>query len=162
MPVPTAHYIAGMRRLAAGVTIVTTGLGELRAGLTATSVCSLTAEPPRLLVCVHRDADTHDIILQSRVFAVNVLMSSQRELADHFGRRDTSPALDKFVLGEWTRGSTGAPVLLGAAANFECGLVEAVEASTHTILIGEIEAARFDEGASALVYHDRTYHRLPG
>jgi flavin reductase len=162
VPVPTAHYIAGMRRLAAGVTIVTTGLGELRAGLTATSVCSLTAEPPRLLVCVHRDADTHDIILQSRVFAVNVLVSSQRELADHFGRRDTSPALDKFASGEWARGSTGAPVLLGAAANFECGLVEAVEASTHTILIGEIEAARFDEGASALVYHDRTYHRLPG
>jgi flavin reductase (DIM6/NTAB) family NADH-FMN oxidoreductase RutF len=162
VPVPTAHYIAGMRRLAAGVTIVTTGLGELRAGLTATSVCSLTAEPPRLLVCVHRDADTHDIILQSRVFAVNVLVSSQRELADHFGRRDTSPALDKFVVGEWARGSTGAPVLLGAAANFECVLVEAVEASTHTILIGEIEEARFDEGASALVYHDRTYHRLPG
>ena len=63
-----------MRRLAAGVTIVTTGLGEQRAGLTATSVSSLTAEPPRLLVCIHRDADTHALILRSRAFAVNVLV----------------------------------------------------------------------------------------
>ena len=60
--VPTADYTAGMRRLAGGVTIVTTRLGEARAGLTATSVCSLTAEPPRLLACVHREADAHGLI----------------------------------------------------------------------------------------------------
>ena len=65
MPVATADFIAGMRRLAAGVTIVTANQGELRAGLTATSVCSLTAKPPRLLACVHRDADAHDMILDS-------------------------------------------------------------------------------------------------
>jgi flavin reductase len=58
-----------MRRLAGGVTIVTTRLGEDLAGLTATSVCSLTAEPPRLLACVHREADAHDLTLESRVFA---------------------------------------------------------------------------------------------
>ena len=73
MPVATADFIAGMRRLAAGVTIVTASQGELRAGLTATSVCSLTAEPPRLLACVHREADAHDMILASGRFAVNVL-----------------------------------------------------------------------------------------
>ena len=73
MPVPTDDYIAGMRRLAAGVTIVTARLGEVRAGLTATSVCSLTADPPGLLACVHREADAHALILESGRFAVNVL-----------------------------------------------------------------------------------------
>ena len=162
MPVPTADFIAGMRRLAAGVTIVTTRLDEIRAGLTATSVCSLTAEPPRLLVCVHRDADAHNIVLQSRLFAVNVLTPAQREIADHFGGRDESHGPGRFALGNWVPGATGAPLLAGAAASFECALVEAVAASTHSVFIGEVEAARFDEHAPALAYHDRTYHALGG
>lgn len=162
MSVPPSHFIAGMRRLAAGVTIVTSGLGDLRAGLTATSVCSLTVEPPRLLVCINRDADAHALILRSRAFAINVLVPSQRELAVQFGRRDAGLLADKFSLGEWVRGSTGAPVLSGAAASFECGLVEALEASTHSIFIGDVKAAHFDQQAEALVYHDRAYHGLPG
>ena len=151
-----------MRRLAAGVTIVTTGLDGQRAGLTATSVSSLTAEPPRLLVCIHRDADTHTLILRSRAFAVNVLVPAQRALAVHFGRRDATQRGDKFARGAWVRGSTGVPVLSGAAASFECGLVQAVEAGTHSIFIGEVEATHFGEQSQALIYHDRTYHRLPG
>lgn len=160
MPVATADFIAGMRRLAAGVTIVTASQGELRAGLTATSVCSLTAEPPRLLACVHRDADAHDMILASGRFAVNILTPADQELADHFGGRDDSHGPARFVLGRWHSGVTGLPLLADAVAVFECRLVESVGASTHSILIGEVEAVRYDQGAGALVYHDHTYHRL--
>jgi flavin reductase (DIM6/NTAB) family NADH-FMN oxidoreductase RutF len=151
-----------MRRLAGGVTIVTTRLGDVRAGLTATSVCSLTAEPPRLLACVHREADAHGLILESRVFAVNVLAPAHQELADHFGGRDDSHGPARFTLGRWRSGATGAPVLADAAASFECRLVEAVAAGTHTIFVGEVEAAVSRDGAEALVYHDRAYHRLTG
>jgi flavin reductase (DIM6/NTAB) family NADH-FMN oxidoreductase RutF len=162
LPVPTADYIAGMRRLAAGVTIVTARLGEVRAGLTATSVCSLTAEPPRLLACVHRDADAHGLILASRLFAVNLLTPDHQALSDHFGGRDDCHGPDRFTVGAWEVGSTGLPVLTDAAACFECRLVEAVEASTHSILIGEVVALRHSERAGALAYLDRAYHRLPG
>ena len=162
MTVPTADYIAGMRRLAAGVTIVTARQGETRAGLTATSVCSLTAEPPRLLACVHRDADAHGLILASRLFAVNLLTPSHQALSDHFGGRDDSHGPNRFSLGAWQTGVTGLPVLADAAAVFECRLVETVAASSHSILIGEVVALRYEEGAAALVYHDRAYHRLPG
>lgn len=162
MPVPTADFIAGMRRLAGGVTIVTARLGDVRAGLTATSVCSLTAEPPRLLACVHRDADAHDLIIASGYFALNVLTRSQQGLADHFGGRDTSHGPSRFSEGRWVTGTTGLPVLVDAAATFECRLTETLAASTHTIFIGEVEALQTVEGASGLVYHDRTYHRLDG
>lgn len=162
MPVPTADFIAGMRRLAGGVTIVTARLGDVRAGLTATSVCSLTAEPPRLLACVHRDADAHDLIIASGYFALNVLTRSQQGLADHFGGRDTSHGPSRFAEGHWVAGETGVPLLVGAAASFECRLTETLAASTHTIFIGEVEALQTVEGASGLVYHDRTYHRLDG
>jgi flavin reductase (DIM6/NTAB) family NADH-FMN oxidoreductase RutF len=162
LPVSSADFIAGMRRHAAGVTIVTTRLGGIRAGLTATSVCSITAEPPRLLVCVQRDADAHDIVLRSRLFAVNVLTPAQRAIADRFGGLDESRGPSRFALGDWMPGITGAPLLAGAAASFECALVETVAASTHSVFIGQVEAARFDEHAPALAYHDRTYHALGG
>ena len=160
MPVPTADYIAGMRRLAAGVTIVTAGAGDLRAGLTATSVCSLTAAPPQLLACVHREADAHDLILRSRRFAVNLLKPEHRPLSDHFGGRDESHGPERFTIGAWGQGVTGLPVLADAAAVFECRLVEHVAASSHSILIGEVEALRHDPAAAALVYHDRAYHAV--
>ena len=160
MPVPTADYTAGMRRLAAGVTIVTSRQGELRAGLTATSVCSLTAEPPRLLACIHRDADAHGLIVLSRRFAVNVLTPEQLGLSEHFGGRDDSHGPARFAVGPWQVGRTGMPVLADAAAVFECRVVEVATASTHTIFIGEVEAAAYRENAPALVYHDCEYHRL--
>jgi flavin reductase (DIM6/NTAB) family NADH-FMN oxidoreductase RutF len=151
-----------MRRLAGGVAIVTTRLGEVRAGLTATSVCSLTAEPPRLLVCVHREADAHDLIHGSRVFAVNVLGPAHRELADRFGGREDSHGPSRFALGCWRSGAGGVPILADAAASFQCHLVEAVAAGTHTIFIGEVEAVVGQDGADGLVYHDRAYRRLAG
>ena len=160
MPVATADYLAGMRRLAAGVAIVTTQHGEVRAGLTATSVCSLSAEPPRLLACVHHRTDAHDLILAARCFAVNLLGPEQQALAEHFGGRDGSRGPARFGLGRWVAGSTGMPVLSDAAAVLECRLVEAIPAGTHSILIGEVEAVRDDKRAGALVHHDRAYHRL--
>jgi flavin reductase (DIM6/NTAB) family NADH-FMN oxidoreductase RutF len=160
LPVATADYLAGMRRLAAGVAIVTTQHGEVRAGLTATSVCSLNAEPPRLLACVHHRADAHDLILASRAFAVNLLGPGQRSLAEHFGGRGNSRGPARFGLGRWAAGATGVPVLSDAAAVLECRLVEAIPAGTHSILIGEVEVVRDDKQAGALVHHDRGYYRL--
>ena len=160
MPVATADYLAGMRRLAAGVAIVTTRHGDVRAGLTATSVCSLTAEPPRLIACVHHRADAHDLILAAGAFAVNLLRPEHGKLADHFGGRDGSRGPARFGLGSWAGGATGMPVLEDAAAVFECRLIDAVAASTHSIFIGEVIAVRHDLRAAALIYLDRTYHRI--
>jgi len=161
LPVATADFIAGMRRLAAGVTIVTSRQGELRAGLTATSVCSLTAEPPRLLACVNRNSDAHDVILASGRFAVNILDPTDQALAEHFGGKDGSRGPARFGLGRWHSGAAGVPVLANAAAVFECLLVESIATGTHSILIGEVETVRGDQRAGALIYHDRDYHRLP-
>ncbi len=162
MHVATADFLAGMRRLAAGVAIITTRHGDVRAGLTATSLCSLTAEPPRLLACIHRRADAHDLILSSRRFAVNLLGPGQQALADHFGGRDDSHGPGRFGLGLWIAGSSGMPVLADAAAVLECRLVDAVPTGTHSIMIGEVDTVRDDAHAGALVYHDRSYHRLDG
>ena len=100
--------------------------------------------------------------MASELFAVNVLTPAHQALSDHFGGRDDSHGPARFSLGAWDVGCTGLPVLTDAAAVFECRLVEAVAASTHSILIGEVVALRHEENAAALVYHDRAYHRLKG
>ncbi len=161
MPVATEDYIAGMRRFAAGVTIVTTRLDGTPAGLTATSVCSLTAAPPRLLACVQRDADAHAGISGSGLFAVNLLGPGHRALADRFGGREEVSGAERFAAGTWLEGATGVPLLADAVASFECRLIETVAAGTHDIFIGEVEAIRHGGGAAdALLYHDRGFARL--
>ena len=117
MPVATADFLAGMRRLAGGVTIVTARLGDLRAGLTATSVCSLTAEPPQLLACVHRDADAHGLILESGYFAVNVLTGSSRIWPTISVAATGAMARRVSSAGHWVDGATGVPVLVDAGGH---------------------------------------------
>lgn len=159
MAVSIDAYLAGMRRLAAGVTIVTTAHEGIWAGLTATSVCALTAEPPRLLTCIQRDSDAHDLIARSRRFVVNVLTTWHQDLSERFGGREDSFGPERFAAGEWLEGRSGAPLLIGAASAFECTLCEQVAASTHSIFIGEVEGVTLSDG-EPLVYHERAYHRL--
>lgn len=160
MPVDTEDYIAGMRRLAAGVTIVTTRLDGVPAGLTATSVCSLTASPPRLLACIQRDADAYAVITDSGLFAINLLSTAHQALADRFGGRDDISGAERFTAGAWTPGETGVPLLVDALASFECRLIETVAAGTHDIFIGEVEVVQFGDGSDGLLYHDRRFARL--
>ena len=80
-------FIDGMRRLAAGVTIVTTGVSPHRFGLTATAVTSVSADPPTLLACINRDSDSFGPIIRNGRFAVNLLGPGHQELAGRFGGR---------------------------------------------------------------------------
>ena len=146
-----------MRRLAASVCLITT-LNEdgSRNGLTATAVCSLSASPPTLLCCLNRSSNSFAAIEKAGLFAVNVLSTDDRAIADHFA---TSLAgSDKFGLGEWTTLDTGAPVLASAIAAFDCKLVNVVAVGTHGVLIGEVQAlALHPEGVKPLLYVDGAY-----
>ena len=70
-----------MRYMAGAVTIVTTGDKEDRRGLTATAICSLSADPPRILACINRGGLTHEMIVKSRRLGINLLTCFHRELA---------------------------------------------------------------------------------
>ena len=142
----------GMRRLAAGVTIITTMHDGERHGLTATAVTSLTTEPPQLLVCVNRTAAAHDLIHRGARLCVNVLAQEHRALAARFAGIDGVHGSERFLEGEWTRLKTGAPVLADAIASFDCEVAETVDVATHTIFIGRVVEVRAREDGDALVY----------
>ena len=148
--VDAEQFKLGMRQLTSGVTIVTTAIGEERRGLTATAVCSLSAEPPTLLACVNREAGALDPTLQSRVFCVNLLASHHKNLAAVFASSDRSK--ERFDTGDWGILETGAPVLMDSLASFDCILGQTMKADTHTVLAGRVQAIRTDPDLEPLLY----------
>ena len=148
----------GMRRLASGVSLIATRHEGEPHGLLATSVTSLSAEPPSLLVCINRSAQGHGPLHRSGIFAVNVLARHHRDLAESFA--SSSRRHERFRVGEWAEG-TGAPVLVDALTSFECRIDRAIDYGTHTIVIGIIDRVRLGEGdTEPLLYFDGAFGLL--
>ncbi|GGF86755.1 flavin reductase [Azorhizobium oxalatiphilum] len=162
-PSPSALAFRGaMRKLAGAVSLVTTGTGESRTGLTATSVSSLSVDPPTLIVCVNRSASARDTLLDARHFAINVLRPHHTPLADRFAGRTGEQGAERFSGTQWTQIETGAPVLADALAVFDCELEEVITRHSHLILLGRVVAARITENADPLLYWSGAYRTLEG
>ena len=158
MSIDAAAFKRGMRHLAASVTLITTRHGDLRGGLTATAVCSVSAEPPQILVCVNKTASAHDHIGESGFFCINILSPGHRKIAERFAGMDGVEGDDRFCdMGDWSSLTTGAPVLKGCPVSFDCKLVTRVAAGTHTVYIGEIVDVALDPTATPLLYADGAF-----
>ena len=150
-----------MRQLSAAVTVVTTGTSaEDRAGLTATAVCSVCAEPPQLLVCVNRSSEAGAIVRRLGFFCVNVLSHEQIHIAKRFSGMDGSPRAERFALGAWGTLQSGAPALEECLANFDCVIEQYIEAGTHVILIGRIVSIAVNTGLEPLAFVDGQFLAL--
>ena len=154
--VASKSFVRAMRGAASGVNVVTTDGTAGRFGLTVSAFSSVSAEPPMVLVCVNRRSPACAAIRQNRAFCVNVLSTSQRDLADTFAGIAASGKPYDFASGSWTRSRTGAPLLNGGVANFDCSLGSAIDAGTHTIFVGIVKAVEHSN-ASPLLYADRSY-----
>jgi flavin reductase (DIM6/NTAB) family NADH-FMN oxidoreductase RutF len=138
-----------------GVTVVTTRLADGRAcGLTVNAFCSVSLEPPLVLVCVERGADSHTCISAAGYFAVNVLGAEKGESLSR--RFATFGVDDKFDGIAYSEAITGAPVLQAAIAWADCLLREAYAGGDHTIFLGEVVAADAADG-TPLVYYRGGY-----
>ena len=146
----------GMRRLASGVSLVTTAHKGMRFGLIATSVSSVSAEPPTLLVCVNRASSSHEPLTVAGSFCVNLLSVDHDQIARRFsssGERDK-----RFQIGDWRTLETGAPALAGSLASFDCDVVHRVEISSHTVFFGEVRSLElWSEHRAPLVYVNGQY-----
>lgn len=158
--VDPAAFRAGMREFAAGVTLITTGTGAERRGLTATAVCSMSVDPPSLIACVQVTAAAHPEILRSGRFAVNVLAADQEALARRFAGMTGVHGAERFEEGNWTTLATGVPVLADAVTAFDCEVISAIDRGTHTLFIGGVKAARTDADRASLVYRASAFTTL--
>ncbi|WP_422097111.1 flavin reductase family protein [Variovorax sp.] len=141
--VGASDFRRAMRCLVGAVTVVTSTDGQTPVGLTATAVTSFSAEPARILACVNLQGSSFRTIAQSRRMAVNLLALDQSALALAFSRQ--GEAGERFDPAHWETLVTGAPVLRGALAVFDCVVDEMMVAHSHAMLIGEVKAARITD-----------------
>lgn len=149
----------GMRRLAAGVSLVTTRDEQgYPHGMIATSVTSVCLTPPSLLTCINKTASSHDALARAGIFCVNLLAEDADDIALRFS---SSKFRDSRFAGDiWSKLETGAPSLDSAIASFDCRVSNSIEASSHTIFIGEVVAVRLPQQTTApLLYLDGAFAR---
>lgn len=153
-------YRDAMARLGAAVSVVTTDGPAGRTGFTASAVCSVTDEPPTLLVCLNRASGIAPVFKANGVLCVNVLSAAHQALSTLFGGKVVGGTDTRFGAAEWSVLSTGAPVLEGAVVSFDCRIVQTTEVGTHTVLFCEIEGLQSGVLHEGLIYFGRAYHRI--
>ena len=147
-------FLEGMSRAASSVSAVTTGGESGNAGVTVSSMCSVSAEPPMLLVCIHHQSPACQAIRNNGVFCVNMLRHDQSSISDLFAGRSDKP--NKFLDADWSKGLTGAPKLKNSLVNFDCHLVAEYRAGSHFVFIGGVAEINISEG-KPLLYGSRLY-----
>ena len=149
------------RRHATTVVIVTyfDGAGQ-PCGMTATSMCSLSASPPSLLVSIYRLPRAHTEISARGRFGVNLLSVGQRSVALHCSRSGTDKRLrDGWLATDVADDAT--PRLLGSLAHLECEVGTSFEAYSHSVFVGLIEDVWLNPvDAPPLLYHGGSYSQL--
>ena len=153
---PADDFRLAMRRIAATVTILTTEC-DGRWGMTATSVCSLSTEPPVLVACVNRSADAYAPMVRSRRLCINALAADQAEVAVRFSGFQGEKGEQRFEGSSWSTHVTGAPVLEGAGATFDCRIAHVMDYGTHAILVCTVVHVATRKAVDPLVYLNQTF-----
>jgi flavin reductase (DIM6/NTAB) family NADH-FMN oxidoreductase RutF len=146
------NFRQALGQFATGVTVIA-GAGEAGPfAVTANSFQSVSLEPPLVLWSLRRQSASLAAFRQAPHFSVNVLAAGQTELAGRFARSGA----DKFAGCDWEPGLGGAPLLAGAAAQFECSKADEHDGGDHVVFVGRVERyACFDR--SGLVFAQGRY-----
>lgn len=145
-----------MARVCAPVNIVATDGPAGRGGFTATAMCSVSDDPPTLLVCMNQRSSQTGMFLANRRFCVNVLTGAHAHLAGKFagGTKDMEA---RYQAARWQTMPSGMPALLDAIVNFDCEIDTVQRVATHNVMFGRVVDIRHGSGETALLYVDRDY-----
>ena len=136
-------------RFPSGVTVVTTkardGSDE---GMTVSAFCSVSLDPPLVLICIEKTASAYDALITAPGFVVNILSATQEQIARRFSIVD----IDRFDGVGYSRSQNGLAVLDDVVGIIECATVAMHDAGDHTIIVGEVEATRAQNGTPLLYY----------
>ena len=151
------EFRAAMRRLTGGVSVITAGRGAEISGMTVSSVSSLSADPPTLIVSVNRSASALALMKSYGFFGVSILTSDQLHIAERFAGKDGLKGADRFATSRWITGISGVPLLADALAAVDCKVEETIERHSHAIVIGRVLDVRVSTRLAALGYWNGQY-----
>jgi flavin reductase (DIM6/NTAB) family NADH-FMN oxidoreductase RutF len=147
-----------MRQWTTGVCVVTSKFEGVSHGMTANTFTSVSLTPPQALVSLMQDTRTHAVVKDSKIFAVSVLGEGQQAISDRFAGR--VPNVDKFEGVETFSKISGAPLIAGAIAHFDCRVIATFTSGTHSLFIGQVLFAQSNPQGKPLAYYDRDYHEI--
>jgi flavin reductase len=147
--VSPADFKTAMRRFASTVNVVTSGYDSVLNGMTATAVCSVSAEPPSILIVVNQTNRSHALIEKSGAYTLNVLSASQQHLAAHFASSPIAP----FAGVPHSLGLTKCPIIDDCTSFLECVVESRIQSGTHSVFIGRVVTAG-ESDRLPLIYHD--------
>lgn len=150
-----AKFKAAMRRLAASVAVVAARGDQGPVGIAATSVTSLTADPPAVLICVNRSTLLHGLLVPTTPLSVNLLARDQKDVSAAFGGGTSQE--ERFSVGTWREGPGGLPELTGAQAVLYCVIDAMLAYGTHSIVIARVLRAEVSDTVAPLIYQDGSY-----
>ena len=139
-----------MGHFATGVTVVASRKpnGEL-VGLTVNAFTSVSLEPPLILICLHRDAEAHDFLVQGGHFGVSFLKSDHGEVAHKFSSADPAERFRDVTVVD---GPAGSPLIQGALGWMECRFRQAHPGGDHSIIVGEVVGCEAGDGDPLLFF----------
>lgn len=145
-----------MRGAAASVSVVSAASGERWHAMTATSYCSVSMDPPSILVCVNRSASMHAMLHEGAEFCLNLLTERHQALSIACG---TGGSEDRFSSADW-EARDGTPYVVDAQSNVFCRIDRVVDHGTHSIMISSVMEVRTAEDIAPLIYLDGDYLAL--
>ena len=147
-------FLRAMRGITSTVTVISAKDGENKQAMTATSVASLSLDPPTMLICINHEASIHDVIKKGLGFCINILSVGQEDLADICSIKEKE--VERFLEGNWSE-SDGIPYNKDSQSNMFCNCIKAIEHTTHTIYLGEIIKVLNQSSFNPLLYKDGNY-----
>lgn len=155
--VDRSEFIAAMRKVASSVAVVTTDGPSGCHGATVSAFCSVSADPPTMLVCLNASSKMATMVAENEAFNINVLPESAKNTANRFAGADDAEIADRFMdVEHWV--TTSGPALSGATV-MTCKLEQVLRSGTHYIFTGIVKDIH--QGAEQpLAYLDGAYHAV--
>jgi flavin reductase (DIM6/NTAB) family NADH-FMN oxidoreductase RutF len=157
--VAQATFRSVLAEFVSGVTVVTAQWQGVAHAMTATAFCSVSLEPPLVLVCVGRSSRFHGAILGAQAWGVSLLSADQGALARHFSHKGRDLLTQFDEIPHTPAPHTGAPLLIGARGWLDCETHAVHDGGDHSIVVGRVvDARRAGSLEEPLTYHRGVYH----
>ncbi|NKB54621.1 MAG: flavin reductase [Rhizobiaceae bacterium] len=153
------RFLEAMSRLASAVSVVTTDGPHGRAGVTVSSLVSVSADSakPTVMVCIHKSSSSCPVILGNGVFCANILAHHQSHIADAFAGRVRNRTGSKFDTATWSSGRFGIPRLVNSLAAVECRISDQEVVGQHHVIFAQVQNILLGGSGSPLIYSARDY-----
>ena len=145
-------------RFASGVTVITYSDGNEKGGITVSSFASVSMDPPLVLFSILKKTPSHDKLLNSKNYAINILTMDQETVSNSFA----NPKIDRneYIKSIPTEEKDGIPLILGSLSILFCSNHKVIDGGDHSIFLALVESGSVGESDSPLVYYNKAYRKI--